>query len=96
MKQRPSDRIHVVLALIHFANNTPSSAEPLVRQQITLWESQAGKSNAVTRTRVWDDWLLSNACSRHESQQELARQLAKRAEAGARELSDTLLLELLK
>ncbi|MBC7817429.1 MAG: tetratricopeptide repeat protein, partial [Planctomycetaceae bacterium] len=84
MKQRPSDRIHVLLALIHFANKAPAVAETLVRQQITLWESQAGKSNSATRTRVWDDWLLSEACSRHESLRELAEQLAKRAESGAR------------
>ena len=65
-----------------------------MRQQLTLWEPQAGKSNSATRTRVWDDWLLSAACSRHESLRELAEQLAKRAEAGAKELSDRVLLEL--
>ena len=96
MKQRPSDRIHVLLALIHFANNVPAVAEPLVRQQITLWESQAGKNHSATRTRVWDDWLLSVACSRHESLRELADQLAKRVEAGARELKDEVLLNLLR
>jgi hypothetical protein len=96
MKQRPSDRIHVLLALIHFANKAPAVAEPLVRQQITLWESQTGKSNSATRTRVWDDWLLSVACSRHESLRELAVKLAKRTEDGAKDLGDTILLELSK
>ena len=95
MKQRPSDRIHVLLALIHFANKVPAVAETLVRQQITLWEPQAGKSNSATRTRVWDDWLLSDACSRHESLRELAEQLATRAESGARELADEALLRLI-
>lgn len=96
MKQRPSDRIHVLLALIHLANKVPAVAETLVRQQITLWESQTGKSSSATRTRVWDDWLLSVACSRHESLHELAEQLAKRAESGARELKDQVLLNLLR
>ena len=96
MKQRPSDRIHVVLALIHFANNVPAVAETLVRQQITLSESQVGKNNSATRTRVWDDWLLSVACSRHESLHELAEALAKQAKVGARELDDAALLELVK
>ena len=96
MKQRPSDRIHVLLALIHFANKVPAVAETLVRQQITLWESQAGKNNSATRTRIWDDWLLSVACSRHESLRELAEQLAKRTESGARELKDEVLLNLLR
>jgi tetratricopeptide (TPR) repeat protein len=95
MKQRPSDRIHVLLALIHFANNAPAVAETLVRQQITLWEPQAGKTNSATRTRVWDDWLLSEACSRHESLRELAEQLSKRAESGAKELADDRLLRLI-
>ena len=96
MKQRPSDRIHVLLALVHFANNVPAVAEPLVRQQITLWELQAGKNHSATRTRIWDDWLLSVACSKHESLRELAEELAKRAEAGARELKDDVLLNLVK
>ncbi len=96
MKQRPSDRIHVLLALIHFTNKAPAVAETLVRQQITLRESQAGKNNSATRTRIWDDWLLSVACSRHESLRELAEQLAKRAESGARELKDEVLLNLLR
>ena len=96
MKQRPSDRIHVLLTLIHLANKSPSSAESLVRQQITLWEPSAGKNHSATRTRVWDDWLLSVACSRHESLRALAGQLATRAEVGARELGDATLLELLK
>ncbi len=95
MKQRPSDRIHVLLALIHLANKVPAVAETLVRQQITLWEPQAGKTNSATRTRVWDDWLLSDACSRHESLRELTEQLAKRAESGARELADGALLRLI-
>ena len=95
MKQRPSDRVHVLLALIHIANKVPAAAETLVRQQITLWEPQTGKSNSATRTRVWDDWLLSDACSRHESLRELAEQLAKRAESGARELADGALLWLI-
>ncbi|MFM9966336.1 MAG: hypothetical protein ACKV2Q_34605, partial [Planctomycetaceae bacterium] len=95
MKQRPSDRIHVLLALIHFANKAPAVAETLVRQQITLWEPQPGKTNSATRTRVWDDWLLSHACSDHASLRELAEQLAKRAESGARELADAALLSLI-
>ncbi len=95
MKQRPSDRIHVLLALIHLANKAPAVAETLVRQQITLWQPQAGKTNSATRTRMWDDWLLSDACSRHESLRELAEQLATRAESGARELSDGALLRLI-
>ena len=90
MKQRPSDRIHVLLALVHFANKAPAVAEPLVRQQITLWESSGGKTSSATRTRIWDDWLLSVGCSKHESLRELAEQLAKRAAEGARELGDEL------
>jgi tetratricopeptide (TPR) repeat protein len=95
MKARPSDRIHVLLALIHFANQAPAVAETLVRQQITVWEPQAGKNPSATRTRVWDDWLLSAACARHESLRELAEQLGKRAESGARELKDAALLSLM-
>lgn len=96
MKQRPSDRIHVLLALIHFANKAPAVAETLVRQQITLWESQAGKTNSATRTRIWDDWLLSVACSRHESLRELMEQLTQRSEVSARELKDDVLLNLMR
>jgi hypothetical protein len=95
MKQRPSDRIHVLLALIHLANKVPAAAETLVRQQIMLWEPQAGKSNSATRTRVWDDWLISDACSRHDSLRDLAEQLSKRAGSGARELTDEALLHLI-
>ena len=95
MKQRPSDRIHVLLAMIHLANKVPAAAETLVRQQITLWETQPGKTNSATRTRVWDDWLLSDACSRHESLRELAEQLARRAESGAKELTDGALRQLI-
>ena len=84
------------MTLIHLANKSPSSAEPLVRQQITLWEPAAGKNNSATRTRVWDDWLLSTACARHELLRELAGQLAKRAEVGARELGDKVLLMLIE
>ncbi len=96
MKQRPSDRIHVLLALIHFANRAPAVAETLVRQQITLWEVQAGKNNSATRTRVWDDWLLSVACSRQESLRELGEMLAKQSASGARDLKDDVLLNLMR
>jgi tetratricopeptide (TPR) repeat protein len=90
MRQRPSDRVHVLLALVHFANKAPAVAEPLVRQQLALWDSPAGKNNSATRSRVWDDWLLAVACRPHESLRELADQLAQRALSGAQELKDRL------
>jgi tetratricopeptide (TPR) repeat protein len=90
MRQRPSDRVHVLLALVHFANRAPAVAEPLVRQQLALWDSPAGKNNSATRSRVWDDWLLAVACRPHDSLRELADQLAQRALSGAKELKDQL------
>ena len=94
MAKRPSDRLHVLQALIRLAQKQMSAAEQHGRQQISLWESQSGKSGAVTRTRLWDDWLLAEACRTHEGLREISRVLAQRAAAGARELNDLLLLEL--